>query len=122
MTHNVDFSIASSDAIMQALFERIEEIRLSRNVSQAALAKEAGVSRSTMTRLAQGRGISVDSFVRILIALGLVDHLAALLPNPNVRPVDRVRLDGTERRRASPASKAAGDWAWKDEAKAKADS
>lgn len=121
MTHKIDFSTASSDAVMQALFERIEEIRLSRNVSQAALAKEAGVSRSTMTRLAQGHGISVDSFVRIMLALGLAEHLAALLPNPNVRPVERVRLDGAERRRASPESKASGDWTWKDEAKRKAD-
>ena len=119
MTHNIDFSTAPSDAVMGALFERIEEIRLSRNVSQAALAKEAGVSRSTMTRLAKGHGISVDSFVRILLALGLADHLAALLPNPSVRPVERVRLDGAERRRASPENKAAGDWKWKDEAKAK---
>ena len=121
MTHNIDFTIASSDAIINALFERIEEIRLSRNISQAALAKEAGVSRSTITRLARGQSISVDSFVRIMQALGLADHLAALLPNPNVRPVERIRLDGTERRRASSKRKAAGDWTWKDDANGKGD-
>lgn len=114
MTHTIDFNIASSDAIIDALFERIEEIRLSRNISQAALAIEAGVSRSTMTRLAQGKGISVDSFVRILQALGLADHLAALLPNPKVRPVERIRLEGAERRRASSKRTAAADWAWGD--------
>ncbi len=116
MTHNIDFNIASSDVLIKALFERIEEIRLSRNISQAALAREAGVSRSTITRLAQGQGISVDSFVRVMQALGLADHLAALLPNPNVRPVERIRLEGAERRRASSKRKAAGDWAWGDEA------
>ncbi len=121
MTHNIDFTIASSDAVIKALFERIEEIRLSRNISQAALAKEAGVSRSTITRLAHGQGISVDSFVRVMQALGLADHLAALLPNPNVRPVERIRLDGAERRRASPKRKAAGDWAWGDEANGMSD-
>ncbi len=115
--HKVDFSVASSEAVMQALFARLEEIRLSRNISQAALAKEAGVSRSTMTRLAQGRGISVDSFVRIVQALGLADHLAALLPNPEVRPVDRIRLDGAERQRASPDGKTVTDWVWKDASK-----
>ena len=115
MTHSIDFNIASSGAIIKALFERIEEIRLSRNISQAALAKEAGVSRSTITRLAQGQGISVDSFVRIMQALGLGDHLAALLPNPQVRPVERIRLDGTERRRASPKRKPAGEWTWGDD-------
>ena len=122
MTHNIDFTVASSDVVIEALFERLEEIRLSRNISQAALAEEAGVSRSTMTRLAQGQGISVDSFVRIMQALGLADHLAALLPNPTVRPVERIRLDGGERRRASSKRKVAGDWTWADEANDQDDS
>jgi len=121
MTHNIDFTVASSDAVIKALFERIEEIRLSRNISQAAIAKEAGVSRSTMTRLANGQVISIDSFVRIMQALGLADHLAALLPNPNIRPVERIRLGGAERRRASPKHKDAGNWTWGDEANGKDD-
>ena len=121
MTHNIDFTIASSDAVINALFERIEEIRLSRNISQAALAKEAGVSRSTMTRLANGQGISVDSFVRVMQALGLADHLAALLPNPKVRPVERILLGGAERRRASPKRTNTEEWTWGDEANGKGD-
>ena len=121
MTHNIDFSIAPSDAIINALFRQIEQIRLSRNISQAALAKEAGVSRSTITRLASGENISVDSFVRVMQALGLADHLAALLPNPNVRPVERIRLEGAERRRASPKLKASGNWTWGNEANGEGD-
>ena len=121
MTHKIDFAIASSDAVINALFQQIEQIRLSRNISQAALAKEAGVSRSTVTRLAGGENISVDSFVRVMQALGLADHLAALLPNPNVRPVERIRLEGAERRRASPKRKAAGDWTWGNEANGEGD-
>ena len=119
MMHKLDFNVASSDAIMQVLFERIEEIRLSRNVSQAALAKEAGVSRSTITRIARGQAISIDSFVRVTQALGLADHLAALLPNPSVRPVERIRLDGTERRRASSKRKDVAEWSWGDEVHSK---
>ena len=121
MTHKINFSIASSDAVINALFQQIEEIRLSHNISQAALAKEAGVSRSTITRLASGENISVDSFVRVMQALGLADHLAALLPNPRVRPVERIRLDGAERRRASSKRKAAGNWTWGNEANGEGD-
>ena len=121
MTHKIDFAIASSDAVINALFQRIEQLRLSRNISQAALAKEAGVSRSTITRLASGENISVDSFVRVMQALGLADHLAALLPNPNVRPVERIRLEGAERRRASSKRKAAGAWTWGNEANGEGD-
>ena len=116
MTRKLDFHAASSEAIIAALGKRLDEIRLSRNISQVELAREAGVSRSTLTRLADGRPVSLDSFVRVMQALRLSDHLAALLPDPDVRPVDRVRLEGTERRRASgrrappPAA-----WTWGDE-------
>ena len=48
-------------------------------------------------------------------ALRLTDHLAALLPDPSVRPVDRVRLDGAERQRASGKRAEPADWTWGDE-------
>ena len=120
MTHNFDFSVASSEAVIEALCRRLEEIRLSRNVSQSGLAEEAGVSRSTMTRIADGKPVSLDSFVRVMQALGLADHLAALLPDPGVRPFDRARFGGRERRRARPKPnpESAGSrpkWTWGDE-------
>lgn len=120
MMHNIDFSVASSEAIIKALCRRLEEIRLSRNVSQAGLAEEAGVSRSTMTRIADGKPISLDSFVRVMQALQLTGHLAALLPDPAVRPVDRVRFGVSQRRRARPKPdpESAGNrpkWTWGDE-------
>ena len=55
--------------VAATLCKRLEEIRLSKNISQAALAREAGVSRSTMTRIADGRSISLDSFIRVMQAL-----------------------------------------------------
>ncbi len=120
MTHKINFQNASSDQIIEALGQRLNQIRLNQNISQADLAKEAGVSRSTLTRLADGQPISLDSFIRVMQALKLTDQLAALLPDPSVRPVDRVRLDGAERQRAT--SKSSGDkkssptpWVWGDE-------
>jgi len=115
MTHKIDFHIASSEVVIDALGKRLDEIRLGRNIAQADLAREAGVSRSTLTRLSGGRTVSLDSFVRVMQALGLADHLAALLPDPGIRPVDRVRLDGTERRRASGKSPRPSTWTWDDE-------
>lgn len=116
MTHKVDFSTASSEAIIEALGKRLDEIRLSRNIAQAELAQEAGVSRSTLSRLSDGKPVSLDSFVRVMQALRLGDHLAALLPDPRVRPVDRVRLDGAERQRASGKRAEPSEWTWADEA------
>lgn len=120
MTTKMNFHNAASEQIIKALGQRLNEIRLSQNISQADLARDAGVSRSTLTRLADGRPVSLDSFIRVMKALNLTDQLAALLPDPTIRPVDRVRLKGTERQRAS--TKASDDlkensapWVWADE-------
>ena len=115
MSQNTDFSLSTSEAIAAKLCRRLEEIRLSRNISQASLAHEAGVSRSTITRIADGKGVSLDSFIRVLQALRLSHHLEALLPDPNVRPVERVKFAGSERRRASRKRKVEDTWSWGDE-------
>ena len=114
MTHKIDFSTASSESIIDTLCKRLDEIRLSRNISQADLAEEAGVSRSTMTRLADGKPISLDSFVRVMTALRLTDHLAALLPDPTIRPIERVQLEGAEQQRASAKKDETSEWTWGD--------
>ena len=111
----MDFSTSTSTAIAAALCTRLEEIRLSQNISQAALARQAGVSRSTMTRIADGRSISLDSFIRVSKALGLAEHLAALLPDPTVRPVELARHEGQHRRRASGKRTSSNNWTWGDE-------
>lgn len=115
MAHIIDFSVSSSATIAAALCKRLEEIRLSKNISQAILAEQAGVSRRTLTRMADGETISLDSFIRIIKALGLADHLEALLPNPSVRPVELAAHAGQHRRRATGKRKTTAPWSWGDE-------
>ena len=115
MTHKVEFALASSEDVEAALGRRIDAIRLSRNLTQAQLAEKAGVSRSTLTRLAQdGKGISLDSFIRILQALQLHDHLQALLPDPAMSPLMQLETKGQVRRRARAKKKNTDAWTWND--------
>lgn len=115
MQHKMDFLTSSSTAIASALCKRLEEIRLGKNISQAEVAKQAGVSRSTMTRIADGKSISLDSFIRVIKALGLADHLATLLPDPSVRPVELATHEGQHRQRASGTRRSAETWSWSDD-------
>ena len=115
MAQNSDFQSASSSAVMAMLGRRLDALRLAQNVSQAELAEQAGVSRSTIARIAEGRGVSLDSFVRVMQALGLGSHLGALLPDPTIRPVERVRYAGRERQRASGKRQPSPSWRWGDE-------
>ena len=113
----LDTTLASSEQIESALGERIEAIRLQRNMTQQRLAEEAGISRSTVTRLGQaGKGISLDSFIRILKALQLADNLKTLLPEPDISPLDMLEHeDRPMRQRARQSSKAQKRWTWDDD-------
>jgi transcriptional regulator with XRE-family HTH domain len=116
MSHSVDFTVATSDQIEAALCKRLESIRLSRNITQAQLAEEAGVSPRTIGRLEKGQGVSLDTFIRIIAALGIQQSLEGLLPDPTVRPIERVGLSAVERRRARPvkSSDQRPSWSWGD--------
>ena len=74
--------------IVAALGRELKTVRLQHNISQAELAREAGVSRRTITRMAEGKAMSLDSFVRVLKALKIVENLAMLLPDTSVSPVE----------------------------------
>jgi len=116
MTHKIDFSLVSSEEVEIALSQRLESIRLNRNLTQANLAKQAGISRSTVTRLAQARnGISLDSFIRIMLALNLHDHLQALLPDPGISPLEQLERGGEKRHRARGKQKVTKKWTWGDD-------
>ena len=115
-SYPIDFSIANSEQIEIALCNRLEQIRLTKNITQAQLAKEAGISLRTMGRLEKGQGVSLDTFIRVLMELGIQQNLAALLPDPTVRPMDRINIRGKERKRARPSktTEEKKRWAWGD--------
>ncbi len=112
MSYSIDFNSANSELIESALFDRLETIRLARNLTQAQLATMTGLSLRTINRLGKGDGTSLDTFIRVLTALGLQANLATLLPDPAVRPVERMTR-GRERKRARPQNQSpTPDTAW----------
>ncbi|NNE42023.1 MAG: helix-turn-helix transcriptional regulator [Marinicaulis sp.] len=113
MAQKIDFDLAGPEEVEIALGRRLEEVRLSKNINQTQLAEEAGVSRRTITRLENGKGVSLDTFIRVMRALGVADRLATLLPDPAVRPIERIRLKGRTRKHARAKSKNEADaWSW----------
>lgn len=115
MSYQINFSTASSQQIARALGKRLEQIRLARNFTQARLAEEAAISVRTLRNLEKGASVSLDTFFRVLGILGVQQNLEALLPDPAVRPIERVENRGKERKRASSQPKAeAPTWTWGD--------
>ena len=118
MSANALSSVETVSHLEAQLGDRLSKIRLSRNLTRDQLAKDAGTSQRTLARLEAGDSVSLDAFIRVLLALKLESNLLGLLPDPTIRPIERVRMKGHERQRARPSrssTKPASQWAWGDD-------
>jgi putative transcriptional regulator len=113
----------TDDAVLAELGNRLARARLERNIDQRRLAVEAGLSKRTIERLEAGEPVKMSSFVRVLRALGLLDNLDQVVPEPLSSPIERLKTSGRRRRRASgrrrggegpSESERAGAWTWAD--------
>lgn len=93
---------------------RLARLRLSRNITQAALARRAGIGVRTLRRFEAGDPSTLDTFLRIATALELDEALLAALPEADIRPIERVATKGRARQRARPAPPAPPEapWTW----------
>ncbi len=99
----------SDDAIVRELGERLTQLRLAQNLTQAQLAAQAGVAKRTVERLEAGAATQLHNFVRICRALNVAGNFDLLVPAPVASPLDLLRLKGERRIRASKTSKTKSD-------------
>ena len=110
----------TDQAILRELGARLAATRLARNLTQAMLAEQAGVSKRTVERLESGEvAARLSGLVRVLRVLELLDRLENLVPAPTASPVEQLRLAKRRRQRASgkrvAAKTTASTWTWGDE-------
>jgi transcriptional regulator with XRE-family HTH domain len=93
---------------------------LERNLTQGAVAEQAGLSKRTVERLELGEvAVQLSGFVRVCRVLGLFERLDALIPEPAASPIAQLKLQQRVRKRASgPGLRASGPkpWTWGDPA------
>ena len=107
----------TSRLIETEIGSRLARLRLSRNVTQSMLAKDAGISLRTLGRLETGQPSTLDTFLRVVLALDLGDAILGALSTGQIRPIERVSQTGSERRRARPQPQHDRDptWTWSDD-------
>ena len=88
-------------AALALVGERIQRERLNQNMTQADLAERAGVGVRTLRSLETGDKTTMETFIRVLRALGKLGALDAFLPEPGLSPLQLAKLRGRERQRAS---------------------
>ncbi|WP_295449350.1 helix-turn-helix domain-containing protein [uncultured Thiodictyon sp.] len=106
----------TDDAILRELGARLTATRLAQNLTQAAVAEQAGVSKRTVERLESGEvATQLSGFLRVCRALGLAERLELLVPAPTPSPMAQLKLQGRRRQRASGKPAAVpqtGTWTW----------
>jgi transcriptional regulator with XRE-family HTH domain len=110
---------ATDEAILSEVGGRLARVRLERNLTQAQLAEQAGLSKRTVERLESG-GVAtqLSGFIRVCRVLDVMERFDLLVPEPVPSPVEQLKRGGHKRRRASttkavkPSSK---KWQWGDE-------
>lgn len=91
-----------SDAqVLNIIGERLSAYRLQRNLTQAQMAKESGVSKRTIERLEAGESVQLTNFLRVIRVLERLSALEQLLPELPLSPMEQLRLKGKTRQRAS---------------------
>jgi putative transcriptional regulator len=112
----------TDEAVLGELGRRLARTRLERNLTQRELAEEAGVERKAVQRIEAGESVRLVSLIGVLRALGMLEVLDALVPEPTPSPIELLALQGRRRRRASgersrgsEESREPGGWRWGDE-------
>ena len=92
----------TDEAILEVLGERLMRTRIERNLTQADLAEQAGVSKRTVERLESGAvATQLSGFLRVCRTLGLLERFEQLLPEATPSPMEQLRQQGRKRQRAT---------------------
>ncbi len=109
----------TDEQVLTELGQRITQLRLARNLTQADIAQQAGVSKHTVERLEAGESLQLTNFIRLCRALELIEGFDLLIPTPKLSPMAQLKMRGKMRQRASSpklADRSSKQWSWEDEA------
>lgn len=106
----------TDEGILRELGARLTGARLGQNLTQAALAEQAGVSKRTVERMESGEvATRLSGFLRVCRVLGLVERFETLVPEQVASPMAQLKLQGRQRQRASGRQAEAAEpkkWTW----------
>ena len=81
------FQFLTPEELASEVGVRLRALRIDRRIEQADLAQRAGVSVKALRALEQGRGSTLETFLRTLKGLEALDGLEALAPRPTLNPL-----------------------------------
>lgn len=97
----MNFKTMTDSAIAAELGNRLEHLRLKRNMTQMELANEIGITAKSYRQLITGGG-KLENMIAALRALNCLEQLDNFLPETPPSPLEQLKWRGKQRRRARP--------------------
>lgn len=94
------FSLLSASGVCDELSVRIKRQRLSQNRTQAEFALMSGISVRTVKNLEKDGKCTLDTFIRCLMALGLIEELESVLSTKISSIAQMEAMEKPQRQRA----------------------
>ena len=82
--------LTSDRGVLLALGRRLARARQQKRLSQDVLAEEAGVGVATLRRIEAGQGCQLESWIRVMRALGRISAIDDMLPDELRSPMAEV--------------------------------
>ena len=98
--------------IQGELLRRLKKERIEQGISQVEMSEKTGLSRLAINKLENGKGARLLSFLLYLKALGKIEDLDKLFPEPSPRPSDMLSLGKERQRIAKKKHLPASGWKW----------
>jgi transcriptional regulator with XRE-family HTH domain len=95
----MNYQAMTNTAVAAELGNRLERLRLERNMTQIALAGEIGITAKSYRQLIAGGG-KLENMIAALRALNCLNQLDNFLPEPPASPLAQLKLQGKQRQRA----------------------
>jgi len=104
-------------AALMELGHRLAQRRIGQQLTQAELARKAGIGKRTLERLEAGDITHTKTLIRVLRELDLLERLELLLPEPTARPSQVVKAEELPKRVSRTRAQKRHDepWKWGDE-------
>jgi transcriptional regulator with XRE-family HTH domain len=94
------FGLSTTDEIAQEFGARLRAHRLAQNLQQNELAARAGVSERALRNFEHSGRCTLELFLRVAMALGLIDSMSTLF-DLKPRSIKAMELLSQKRQRAS---------------------
>ena len=107
--YNINHKAFTDKALLQKIGAFIKHLRLKINKTQAQLAVDAGINRTTLIELESGGGANLITFIQVMRALGQLDFMNFFEIETELSPLQLAEMQAKYKRQRASKSKPKDD-------------